>query len=558
MKKLVFIFTFFLVEILCVSIYFSRIIDTNTFINFNISSSSVENITVFYDLGYSWSGDYSETFPSKPGQSSFKIKVKANQYPQKIRIDPGMKGGTIAMSNFSITNNLGDTFTFKHLVDQHHVKEIKQIDENNISFISIGNDPYLVFDTHLATNYWRKLHAYNWSFWLISIFISSLGAFFASISLTKFILSKNSVVILFLFVISLAIINQTFQTIPYPSTGENRKLAKAPNTYKPFEFTKQLEEYLNDNFSLRPMFAFIHSTLNYYVFNCSSIPENVIVGQNEYLFPVKLDILKDYKSRVSLTEAQLKSITTGLIERKEWLKKLGIPYLLVLVPNKHTVYPELMSRAIIRGSKPSRLDQLLAYVQHNSDLIIEDLTDELMLAKQTNTTPLYYKRDMHWNNFGAYWGYRKIMDNLSFHYPDLKPYSLTEFDTSSANYDNGDLAQILNLNKFLLKKEVEFDLKMGFTKNQYAFNSTERAGEIWVNIAQKRKLIMFRDSYAVNLVPFISNHFRRSVFIWDQHFDYKLILSEKPDVVVQEVAELFIDHLLFENPVEVQQMEEVQ
>ena len=46
------------------------------------------------------------------------------------------------------------------------------------------------------------------------------------------------------------------------------------------------------------------------------------------------------------------------------------------------------------------------------------------------------------------------------------------------------------------------------------------------------KLVMFRDSFGSALVPFLAEHFRRSVFLWQYDFDPAVILRERPDYVV--------------------------
>jgi hypothetical protein len=53
---------------------------------------------------------------------------------------------------------------------------------------------------------------------------------------------------------------------------------------------------------------------------------------------------------------------------------------------------------------------------------------------------------------------------------------------------------------------------------------------------------MFHDSFGVRLIPFLSEHFARIVYSsgpadWRRNFDPQLVERERPQVVIQEIAE---------------------
>ena len=62
------------------------------------------------------------------------------------------------------------------------------------------------------------------------------------------------------------------------------------------------------------------------------------------------------------------------------------------------------------------------------------------------------------------------------------------------------------------------------------------------------KMLMFRDSYANNLIPYFSWQFSKHTYVWSTLFYPKIILSEKPDIVITEMMESTITELLKENP----------
>ena len=50
------------------------------------------------------------------------------------------------------------------------------------------------------------------------------------------------------------------------------------------------------------------------------------------------------------------------------------------------------------------------------------------------------------------------------------------------------------------------------------------------------KAVIFRDSFTSRLVPFLSEHFSRAVYLWQNDFDADIVSREHPDVVIQQIV----------------------
>ena len=50
------------------------------------------------------------------------------------------------------------------------------------------------------------------------------------------------------------------------------------------------------------------------------------------------------------------------------------------------------------------------------------------------------------------------------------------------------------------------------------------------------RAVIFRDSFVSRLVPFLSEHFSRAVYLWQNDFDANAVEQERPDVVIQEIV----------------------
>ena len=58
------------------------------------------------------------------------------------------------------------------------------------------------------------------------------------------------------------------------------------------------------------------------------------------------------------------------------------------------------------------------------------------------------------------------------------------------------------------------------------------------------KAMVYRDSFAGRLIPFLSEHFSRASYLWQNEFDFEEIEQEKPDIVIQEfVARHFFPYV---------------
>ena len=60
------------------------------------------------------------------------------------------------------------------------------------------------------------------------------------------------------------------------------------------------------------------------------------------------------------------------------------------------------------------------------------------------------------------------------------------------------------------------------------------------------KLLMIRDSFARTVIPYLSEHFSESVYIfdgWHHEFNEDIVLEEKADIFIQFVLESQIPYL---------------
>ena len=58
------------------------------------------------------------------------------------------------------------------------------------------------------------------------------------------------------------------------------------------------------------------------------------------------------------------------------------------------------------------------------------------------------------------------------------------------------------------------------------------------------RAVLFRDSFAAHLIPFLAEHFERMLCIWDRNFDPAIVEHRTPRVVIQEFVERALEGAL--------------
>lgn len=318
--------------------------------------------------------------------------------------------------------------------------------------------------------------------------------------------------------------------------------------------------YINDQFGGRQAFTTSWNMLRITTFNQTNINSPVVVGKNGWLFYVAEGVREMVENKHPISTDSLALMCAVLDERNDWLKLHGIDYYLVIPPLSHTMYKENLPNSLHLRNKESKLDQFINYAKQHSKTKIIDLRIPLFIAKKKEKRPLYYNVDSHWNLLGAWYGYNYIMQEIRKDHPEFEtPTSLSNYMWIKEQTNEGDLAKLLAMNNFLLRNELIPIPKQGYkarlvpSQSYASYVSIHEAITYEQDNKKLPKLCMNRDSYTNFLIPYMSEHFSRSVYLWTPLFNAEVFKEEKPDIVVSEMLERFILDLSLPNPPIVQE-----
>ena len=307
-------------------------------------------------------------------------------------------------------------------------------------------------------------------------------------------------------------------------------------------FPSTFEAYFNDQFGFRKRLIYWLALVKVKGMGVTSTP-GVTLGRNGWLYLAGNVALSSYRATRPFTPEQLEKYRQTLEARRDWLASRGIPYILVILPNKDTIYPEFMPPAYNQVNPRSRLDQLVDHMRSHSTVPILDVRDDLRQAKQVER--VFDVTDSHWNLRGGYIAYGRIMQALSAWFPEVPSMARSEFREVVENGPGGDLARMLGIADLLPEERLKLVPRNGwhFRHTDEMFPIAARCAHPELTVATERtdaklpRAVLFRDSFAAQLIPFLAEHFERILCIWDNDFDRAIIEHERPGVVIQEVVE---------------------
>jgi len=273
-----------------------------------------------------------------------------------------------------------------------------------------------------------------------------------------------------------------------------------------------------------------------------------VIGKDGWVFYADAASIKDYQNSEPLSEAKLNFFQKRLSDLNLSLIDQGITLLIVIPPNKSTIYPQYMPDEIPVLNENSRLDQ---FIERMNDEKINAIDLRPVLLDASKKQDVYYKVDTHWNEMGAYYGYYEIINFLSDYDTRLIPHPLSDYEyVYQDNLLNPDLPSVLGIPSikeerwvFLPKFPVQETktLRLNLSDGRHVSKMTGKN-------AQLPSLLIYHDSfYSAHsaLSHFMEPHFKEItgiLFTPDKNiWSLDWIQQEEPDIVIIEIVERNLD-----------------
>lgn len=349
---------------------------------------------------------------------------------------------------------------------------------------------------------------------------------------------------------------------------ENRTMAVYKNFFTNdkinFEYGKNFDEWFNDRFRFRTFFINAFNKVNRKI-NGRLISDKAMIGEDGWLFSKSYKAEAMFQNDNLFTDEELKLITNNVNKFNEWSKAQGAKFYISLFPDKETVYGEFYPKNYGKVNDISRIEQVVKHIRETTDVPVIYPYDELMKEKEKQV--LYYKTGTHWNDTGAYIGYRALFERIKKDFPsltiknmnDLKPEKRLEADIDIANlllidaykeYPKEDMENIFYYpkNKAKCTSEV-INHKDKFKGYFYTYECPEQRNNLTA--------FFYSDSFLLQTHNYAPESFRNmyNIFIgFGNNFTMKgengeFLRNSKADIIVFSSAERFLYRLLdFKTP----------
>lgn len=346
----------------------------------------------------------------------------------------------------------------------------------------------------------------------------------------------------FMAVLLLPALNDTFGIWEFDRDDENRVFTDSLSIDFSLldAFPEDCESYVNDNFSFRaPLLSWYHS-IKFNLFDVSPHPDKMIVGNNGWYFTSGKH-KECYTGKRNFTEDTLELFLNEWKRRKEYLDERNIKMYWVIAPLKHTVYSDELPFNVVAGEK-QRVDQLQDYFNSSLPDIIIDPTKTLIDAKKKKK--LYYKLDNHWNYRAGELVTKELMSRIQQDFPE-HPFRNPPHYTWNDSIEKSGIHYVV-LGKKGLGERRSFPLcrkPISIENIKYEFPCPPGFSAPWEferrftieSDSNGLKILLIRDSFGHQMMPFVREFFEESVFIFDA-WQYKLneaiIDKVNPDIVV--------------------------
>ena len=353
-----------------------------------------------------------------------------------------------------------------------------------------------------------------------------------------------------------------------PPEQAMQTLAAWPSWHKlslPQYFTG-LDQWIDHHYPLRLEVIRYHSYVKH---RWLKAPANaVIVGKGGWLFYTGNGTTEDLLGQDRFSAAELAHWVQAVRGRRAWLKQHGISHLLVIAPNKSTIYPEALPPLLQLQRKPGKLDQLLAALHQAGlgDDAVVDLRPRLLAEKARHIC--YWPTDSHWNAEGLLAASDEIMGRLvAQNLARLHPAYQTLYRIEHVDRE-GDCVRILAMNGHWPTFDFP-QVSILPTADSRVSTTTLSAVPALINVppwtlpvafdreSGQGRLVLLCDSFfrvgglapdSVALPP-LSIHFKRFVSIWNWNDTLNLadfpileeiIAREHPNIVIEQFTERYL------------------
>ncbi len=278
-----------------------------------------------------------------------------------------------------------------------------------------------------------------------------------------------------------------------------------------------------------------------------------IIGHSGWLFLTgdSNDTLAQTQGLMNLSPPDLEAWVRLLECRTAWLEQRGIAYYVIVVPNKESLYAEHLPDGItLSEDRPIR--RLEHRLLDHPTIRFRYLLDDLVPWKRD--WELYPTTDSHWNEIGAFFGYRSAMTMIrqdfgaDASYPDIADLEVREHPGHVG--DLGSKLQVPVVGSYVTARLKRPRAEVIYDNHREAQDRRDtdirNRGSLRVTACELEdgsaglRAVVLHDSFYYAMSPFFRESFPWLCSAHTKSLDFEIIERERPDLVLTEMVERFV------------------
>lgn len=333
-----------------------------------------------------------------------------------------------------------------------------------------------------------------------------------------------------------------------PGNISVRGKAPFPSKFTPGSF-RDFDEWFADRIGLRYPLIYAGTELHVGVLR-RPLDRHIFFGRDGWMFWTDDQetipaTMADSRGKLAFSATEIGRIDAQLRAIHDRFQACNIPSIVIVIPNKQSIYGEYLFGKDTKAP-PNRLDRLLSGLSEPAKAMILDSRPRMRAAKLAHApVTLYPKTETHWNLLGAFYGYVEIMSALARQIPisHRELLSIDQYRVTSTPYAGGDMATRVLFSPWRFPDEyVSVTPKIpiaGYQKIEVDHEHT-----LYLNPQGQGRLVLFGDSYAHDLMPFLAQHFAEVHRVTGDVFYGDIAAQLRPTAVVLEMVERYAARLL--------------
>jgi len=304
----------------------------------------------------------------------------------------------------------------------------------------------------------------------------------------------------------------------------------------------------------------LEGKLNWFVFSkyhISMRESQVVIGKNKFMFlGNKYDQVIDKSiGKFQYDQVEIVEWVQKLKKLQQWYESQNIKFVLIIAPNKHSVYDEFLP--ISREKNAHIITDDISKLAYKNNIHMLDLRKKF----HNNPNYLYHFTDTHWNPLGASIGFTETISYLNKSY-NLQ-LQIPKFEYQQTYRGGGDLANFLKIEKILPKDyDNDYSIKIYNDNNICVGNIRLDTAKLEkcayskntdISILEqpkyiynpqglnKDKILLLCDSFSVANSTLYNKAF---ITIYKIHYNHlygkklkKFVLENKPKIVIYQIVE---------------------